>query len=433
MQMLYACENVRTVDVRRQAEHAADARLPRARLRRGHVRARVPARRARGKARARPARAAPAQPRGLATPPTATAVLRARTCSSATAAPSRTGSARRGARAVDEPLASAASGSRSQIWYGGGGPPSYAWVRVGSDGARDGRHRDAGHRHGHADGDGADRGGGARPPARPRRGRRSATRRAARTRRSPPARRRRRRWARPCARRPPTRSGRSSRSPRSASTSRSASLLASRTADRLRPTAARWPLTEITGLLGRRPDPRHGSARPESGRHAGADLRRAGRGGRGRRRDRRGARRARSSPIHDVGRVINPLGAGSQVEGGIIQGIGHTLSEERLLDPATGSVLTQTLDAYRLPTIADVPEIVCELVDVPDAHLTNLGSKGPRRAADRPDRRGDRERDPRRDGCGRPLAADHARGDAARAARGARARGAGARGAPAAV
>jgi len=80
--------------------------------------------------------------------------------------------------------------------------------------------------------------------------------------------------------------------------------------------------------------------------------------------------------IHDVGRVINPLGARSQVEGGVIQGIGHTLSEERLLDPATGSVLTRTLDAYRIPTIADVPEIVTDLVDVPDAHLTNLGSKG---------------------------------------------------------
>jgi xanthine dehydrogenase YagR molybdenum-binding subunit len=50
--------------------------------------------------------------------------------------------------------------------------------------------------------------------------------------------------------------------------------------------------------------------------------------------------------IHDVGRVINPLGARSQIE------------------------------AYTLPTIADVPEIVCELVDEPDAHLTNLGSKG---------------------------------------------------------
>jgi xanthine dehydrogenase YagR molybdenum-binding subunit len=80
--------------------------------------------------------------------------------------------------------------------------------------------------------------------------------------------------------------------------------------------------------------------------------------------------------IHDVGRVINKLGASSQVEGGIIQGVGHTLSEERITDPATGSILTRTLDAYKMPTIADVPEIVTDLVDVPDPHLTNLGSKG---------------------------------------------------------
>jgi xanthine dehydrogenase YagR molybdenum-binding subunit len=80
--------------------------------------------------------------------------------------------------------------------------------------------------------------------------------------------------------------------------------------------------------------------------------------------------------IHDVGRVINTLGASSQVEGGIIQGIGHTLSEERILDPETGAPLTRTLDTYKLPTIADVPEIVTDLVDVPDPHLTNLGSKG---------------------------------------------------------
>jgi xanthine dehydrogenase YagR molybdenum-binding subunit len=80
--------------------------------------------------------------------------------------------------------------------------------------------------------------------------------------------------------------------------------------------------------------------------------------------------------IHDVGRVINPLGASSQVEGGIIQGIGHTLSEDRLIDPGTGATLNKTLDAYKLPTIADVPEIVTELLDIPDEHLTNLGSKG---------------------------------------------------------
>ena len=84
----------------------------------------------------------------------------------------------------------------------------------------------------------------------------------------------------------------------------------------------------------------------------------------------------RMAAIHDVGRVINPLGARSQVEGGIIQGVGHTLSEERLFDPASGRVLTQTLDAYKLPTIADVPEIHVELLDIPDEHLTNLGSKG---------------------------------------------------------
>ncbi|MGB2874825.1 MAG: xanthine dehydrogenase family protein molybdopterin-binding subunit [Gaiellaceae bacterium] len=84
----------------------------------------------------------------------------------------------------------------------------------------------------------------------------------------------------------------------------------------------------------------------------------------------------RIAAIHDVGRVINPLGARSQVEGGVVQGVGHTLSEERLVDPKSGTVLTQTLDAYKLPTMADVPEIVVELLDIPDEHLTNLGSKG---------------------------------------------------------
>jgi CO/xanthine dehydrogenase Mo-binding subunit len=84
----------------------------------------------------------------------------------------------------------------------------------------------------------------------------------------------------------------------------------------------------------------------------------------------------RVAAIHDVGRVINPLGAQSQIRGGIVQAIGHTLSERRLTDPQTGTVLTQTLDAYRMPTIKDAPEIVAECLDIPDDHLTNLGSKG---------------------------------------------------------
>ncbi len=84
----------------------------------------------------------------------------------------------------------------------------------------------------------------------------------------------------------------------------------------------------------------------------------------------------RVAAVHDVGRIINPLGARSQVEGGIIQAVGYALSEQRIDDPATGIPLTRTLDAYKVPTIADVPEIVAEFVDVPDEHLTNLGSKG---------------------------------------------------------
>ena len=53
-----------------------------------------------------------------------------------------------------------------------------------------------------------------------------------------------------------------------------------------------------------------------------------------------------------MGRVVNPLLARSQLEGGIIQGIGHTLSEDRLIDPGTGLTLNPTLDAYQLLTQA---------------------------------------------------------------------------------
>ena len=45
----------------------------------------------------------------------------------------------------------------------------------------------------------------------------------------------------------------------------------------------------------------------------------------------------RIAAIHDVGRIINPLGARSQVEGGIIQAIGYALSEQRIDDPGPAS------------------------------------------------------------------------------------------------
>jgi xanthine dehydrogenase YagR molybdenum-binding subunit len=80
--------------------------------------------------------------------------------------------------------------------------------------------------------------------------------------------------------------------------------------------------------------------------------------------------------VHDVGRIVNPLLASSQVEGGVLQGVGYALSEELVLDPTTGVPANATLDDYKLPTIADVPEIVVDFPDVHDPNLPNLGSKG---------------------------------------------------------
>jgi len=50
--------------------------------------------------------------------------------------------------------------------------------------------------------------------------------------------------------------------------------------------------------------------------------------------------------------------------------------EERVIDPTTGTVLNDGFEDYKMLTIADSPEIISELVDEPDEHLTNLGSKG---------------------------------------------------------
>jgi xanthine dehydrogenase YagR molybdenum-binding subunit len=79
--------------------------------------------------------------------------------------------------------------------------------------------------------------------------------------------------------------------------------------------------------------------------------------------------------VHDVGRIINPMGAISQVTGGVLQAIGFALTEERVVDPTTGTVLNAGFEDYKVPTMADTPEIVCEFVDSPDPHL-GLGIKG---------------------------------------------------------
>jgi xanthine dehydrogenase YagR molybdenum-binding subunit len=79
---------------------------------------------------------------------------------------------------------------------------------------------------------------------------------------------------------------------------------------------------------------------------------------------------------HDSGRIVNPTLAESQLEGGIIQGIGYALFEERVLDSRSGLPLNPTMHEYKIPTIADVPKIDAFFVDIPDTVANHTGAKG---------------------------------------------------------
>jgi len=72
---------------------------------------------------------------------------------------------------------------------------------------------------------------------------------------------------------------------------------------------------------------------------------------------------------HDVGRAINPMLVEGQIHGGIAQGIGMALMEEYVVGR------TDNLHDYLIPTIGDVPEIECLLVE--DAEPSGpFGAKG---------------------------------------------------------
>ena len=80
--------------------------------------------------------------------------------------------------------------------------------------------------------------------------------------------------------------------------------------------------------------------------------------------------------VHDAGRIVNPTLAESQLEGGIIQGIGYALFEERILDARLGVSLNPTLHDYKVPTMADIPAIDARCLGVPDTSANHTGAKG---------------------------------------------------------
>jgi aldehyde oxidoreductase len=72
---------------------------------------------------------------------------------------------------------------------------------------------------------------------------------------------------------------------------------------------------------------------------------------------------------HDVGKAINPTQVEGQIHGGVAQGIGLALMEEYV--PGR----TENLHDYLIPTIGDVPEIECLLIEEAEP-LGPWGAKG---------------------------------------------------------
>jgi xanthine dehydrogenase YagR molybdenum-binding subunit len=69
----------------------------------------------------------------------------------------------------------------------------------------------------------------------------------------------------------------------------------------------------------------------------------------------------------DIGLVINPKTADSQIFGGIIMGICAAIMEERVMDEATGHCLNADMEFYKLAGLGDIPDIEVHL-DITPAH-----------------------------------------------------------------
>ena len=77
----------------------------------------------------------------------------------------------------------------------------------------------------------------------------------------------------------------------------------------------------------------------------------------------------------DGGRVLNEKLARSQILGAVVMGIGMTLFEETVFDPATGRIANPTFADYLIPVSADIPDL--DVIFVGELDRSNpVGVKG---------------------------------------------------------
>ncbi|HUY25957.1 MAG TPA: molybdopterin cofactor-binding domain-containing protein, partial [Candidatus Binataceae bacterium] len=79
--------------------------------------------------------------------------------------------------------------------------------------------------------------------------------------------------------------------------------------------------------------------------------------------------------VHDAGTMLDPLTSRSQINGGVLMGIGYALFETRRMDPQLGLMVNPTMDDYKLVGPLDVPQIDVMFVEVLNGG-TNTGVLG---------------------------------------------------------
>jgi xanthine dehydrogenase YagR molybdenum-binding subunit len=77
--------------------------------------------------------------------------------------------------------------------------------------------------------------------------------------------------------------------------------------------------------------------------------------------------------VQDCGLVVNRTTAESQINGGIIGGIGYALFEDRILDRNTARMVNPNMEFYLVPGMSDIPPIDIVLLDQPDRGVIGIG------------------------------------------------------------
>ena len=75
----------------------------------------------------------------------------------------------------------------------------------------------------------------------------------------------------------------------------------------------------------------------------------------------------RYTAVHDTGKVLNPMGFTSQIEGGIVQSIGSALMEGLFYDES-GRVMNPSFADMKLPTARDIPSLEVVVMESENGH-----------------------------------------------------------------